>query len=163
MRRSMPLTIGIFFIGFLVLGLITLGAGLDVLWKSHQANTWPIVQGTVLDRKLVKYDVSNITFHEVKVSYTYSVEGTRYESDSFAFGYRGSSDFEVHQKIFAELYPGKPIRVRYNSSKPNEAVLAVNNSVPSLLIFGIIWTVFTVGFFSFLLFCGSWSNEQIDK
>jgi hypothetical protein len=87
------------------------------------------------------------------VRYRYTVAGRDYESDRIAFGYAGSSAHATHVAIHEKLLRGDTVQVRYNPADPAEAALVygLHQSTVFLLIFGGVWTIFTLGLFSLFL------------
>ena len=82
--------------------------------------------------------------------YEYEVAGRVLEGDRVAFGYTGSSARKFHKEIHDALATGVQVAVRYDPNKPARAVLGygMNQSIVFLLIFGAVWTVFTVGIYA---------------
>lgn len=136
-----------FFALFLVIGLTVLGYGARAWWKSHQVAEWPTVQGTLLEREFSEESDSDGTTYRAKVRYTYTVAGRRYDSDRLAFGYMASSGRASHQAIYDKLMRGETVRVRYDPDNHAEAALVygLNNSTRMLIVFGAVWTMFTLG------------------
>ncbi len=155
----------LFFLIFLAVGLGLVGVGLNAMWKSNQVSDWPTATGHFLERKLIEDSDSDSTTYRVVVKYVYSVAGVDFQSDRLAFGYMGSSGHEMHQSILDKLLRGESVRVRYNPAEPSEAVLAygLNNSMLSLIIFGAVWTIFTLGLFSLFYITGSADTRLIER
>ena len=67
--------------------------------------------------------------------------------EGIAFGYVGSSGRDAHQAIHDALSRSDRIGVRYNPGNPSESALAygLNRSTVMLMVFGIVWTFFTLG------------------
>ncbi len=148
MSRISSVFVFLFFLIFLAVGLGLLGFGARGWWKSNQASDWPTTQGTLLERDIIDdSDSDGGTTYRVKVRYAYTVAGRHLESERLAYGYAGSSGRESHQAIYDKLTRGESVRVRYNPEDPAEAVLAygLNNSTLMLMVFGVVWTMFTVG------------------
>lgn len=138
----------LFFLIFLAVGLGLLGAGARGWWKSNQAGSWPTTQGTLLERDIIEdSDSDGGTTYQVKVRYVYTVAGRNLVSERLAYGYAGSSGRTSHQAIYDKLTRGESVQVRYNPEDPADAVLAygLNNSTLMLMVFGVVWTMFTVG------------------
>jgi hypothetical protein len=163
-NRIMPLFVYLFFAAFLAIGLAILGVGVRALWQSQQVHTWPTVQGMLLERKLVEDDSDGSTYH-VAVKYAYLVNGSRYESDRLAYGYSASSGRRSHQAILDKLMRGETVRVHYNPAKPSEAALAygLNHSTLVVLMFGAIWTIFTLGLFALFVINSVSDTRLIDR
>lgn len=137
----------LFFGLFLLVGLVMLGIAGRSWWKSNQVEAWPVVDGEVIERDLSEDSDSDGTTYRAIVRYRYTVAGRGYESDRIAFGYLGSSGRDSHQAIHDALSRSDRIGVRYNPADPSESALAhgLNKSTVMLLVFGIVWTFFTLG------------------
>lgn len=149
-RRGGGIVLYLFFGVFLAVGLGILGTGVRAWIKSNAVGTWPSTWGTLTERELVESSDSDGTTYHVKVRYHYRVAGVEYDSDRIAFGYSGSSGYASHHALHQKLASGESVQVRYNPQAPAEAALAhgFNRSTLFLLIFGGVWTVFTIGLFS---------------
>ncbi|MFZ5638836.1 MAG: DUF3592 domain-containing protein [Pseudomonadota bacterium] len=140
----------LFFGLFLAVGLGILGTGVRAWIKSNAVGGWPSTWGTLTERELVESSDSDGTTYRVKVRYLYRVAGVEYAADRIAFGYGGSSGYASHRALHEKLASGDAVQVRYNPRAPGEAALAhgFNRSTLFLLIFGTVWTLFTVGLFA---------------
>lgn len=147
MGRPMPTFAYLFLAVFLAIGLGILGYGLQSLRKALAVGDWPTVEGRFLEREFTEDRDSDSTTYRVTVRYAYRVNDREYTGDRLAFGYGGSSGRESHQRIYRTLMRGDAVLVRYNPADPAEAVLSkgLNTSILTLLIFGLIWTGFTLG------------------
>ncbi len=137
----------LFFGLFLAVGFGILGWGLNALNMSRQAEHWPTTPGTVTASDFIVDSDSEGATYRTKVSYTYNALGREIAGDKIAFGYSGSSSEKFHRDIYNALPAGAQVAVRYDPSKPERAVLSfgVNQSIKFLLIFGAVWTMFTLG------------------
>lgn len=149
-RRGGGIVLYLFFGVFLAVGLGILGTGVRAWIKSNAVGDWPSTWGTLTERELVESSDSDGTTYRVKVRYLYRVAGVEYASDRIAFGYSGSSGYASHRALHDKLASGDSVQVRYNPQAPAEAALAhgFNRSTLFLLIFGGVWTLFTVGLFA---------------
>lgn len=140
-----------------VLGII--GIVLVILYfrnksKSKASQSWPSVTGQIIERK-VKVDTSydedgmSSTSYLPQVTYSYSVNGTVYESNRVAFG--STPSFASNKKAEAFLTPylqGANVQVFYNPEKPEESVLTQTmRSMTAGLIVGIVFVVAMVCLF----------------
>lgn len=148
-----------FFGLFLLVGLVMLGAAGRSWWKSNQVEAWPVVDGEVIERDFSVDSDSEGTSYRAVVRYRYTVAGRSYESDRIAFGYVGSSGRDSHQAIHDALSRSDRVGVRYNPADPAEAALAygLNKSMVMLMVFGVVWTFFTLGLASLF-----WLSESRD-
>jgi len=139
-----------FFALFLAVGLAILGYGVRSLLKSQQVEQWPTTWGTFEQRELVENSGSEGTTWRVAVLYRYRVAGVEHVSDRLAYGYAGTSARGTHQAILDKLMRGDTVLVRYDRDDPGEAALVygLNQSTIFLLMFGGVWTMFTLGLFS---------------
>lgn len=142
-----PIFLTLFFGLFLAVGLAIFGFGLRSLSLSKQAAGWPTVQGRIVASDFVTDTDDDGTTYRTKLRYAYNVAGRDYEGDRIAFGYSASSSHAFHREIYEALPVNSQVAVRYDESDPARAVLAfgVNQSILFLLIFGGVWTVFTLG------------------
>ena len=154
MGGSLFLTL--FFGLFLAVGVGILGYGLHSMTMAQQAASWPTVQGTITASNFeVDYDSEGDTY-KTKVSYTYNVMGRELTGKRIAFGYSGSSSEKFHRDIHNALPVNTSVGVRYDPSDPTRAVLSfgVNQSIKFLLLFGAVWTMFTLGMAAILWMSG---------
>lgn len=147
MRRGGTVALLLLFGLFFAVGFAILGFGAHALWKSKQVERWPTTWGTWLERDFVESSDSDGTTYRVVARYAYAVGGAEYVSGRIAFGYTGSSGHAMHRALYDRLMSGDSVRVRYNPADPGEAALAggLNKSTLFLLIFGAVWTGFTLG------------------
>ena len=153
-----PIFLTIFFGLFLAIGLLILGFGARSLYMSKLAESWPTVQGRIISSDFeTSTDSDGDTTYRANISYEYDVMGRRLTSDRVAFGYSGSSSYGFHKEIHDALPAGATVAVRYDPSKPERAALSygLNQSILFLLIFGAVWTFFTVGMIAMF-----WISEQ---
>lgn len=142
-----PVFLTLFFALFLAIGVAILGFGLRSLFLSKQAEGWPTTPGRIVSSDFVTDTDDDGTTYRTKLRYAYNVAGRDYEGDRIAFGYSASSGRAFHYEIYEALPAGSQVAVRYDGNDPARAVLAfgVNRSILFLLIFGGVWTMFTLG------------------
>jgi hypothetical protein len=148
----------LFFGLFLAVGVGILGFGLHSLYMSNQAEHWPTTPGTVVSSDISSStDSDGDTTYRTDIAYTYNVMGRDYTGKNIAFGYAGSSSHRFHSDIHDALPENSQVAVRYDPGKPERAVLSfgVNQSIKFLMIFGAVWTIFTLGMISMF-----WLSEQ---
>lgn len=137
----------IFISVFYLVGFGLLGYGVWNARWSTQAASWPTTPGTITQLSVHQTE-SDSTSYEVKVQYTYTVDGLAYEGSRLAFGYMGSNGREVHDEIHRKLKGAKTVAVRYNPSDPSVSCLSygMHRSIQFVLAFALTWLVFVVGF-----------------
>jgi len=155
-RTGGRLVLYAFFALFLAVGLGILGFGVRSLLKSNRVEQWPTTWGTLERRELVESSDSDGSTWRVDVLYRYRVAGIDYASERIAFGYGGSSARETHQAILDKLQRGDAVLVRYDRDNPAEAALVygLHQTTVFMLVFGGIWTLFTLGIFSLFFLSG---------
>ncbi len=141
-----------FFVAFIsifyVVGFVLLGYSLLSMKRSTEAATWPTTVGTIESCDLKSNSDGDGTTYEVKVNYTYSVNGRELTNDVLAFGYSASSGFEAHQEILNRLKSAETVDVRYDPSDPTTSVLSYgfHRSIQFTLAFAVTWLLFVIGF-----------------
>lgn len=147
----------LFFGLFLVVGVGILGYGLYSMEMSKKAAAWPTVQGQITASNFEVDRDSEGDTYRTKISYTYNVLGRELTGKKIAFGYSGSSSEKFHRDIYSALPVNTSVAVRYDPADPSRAVLSfgVNQSIKFFIIFGTVWTVFTVGMIAMF-----WLNGQ---
>ncbi len=160
----MSIALYLFFGLFLAVGAAILAFGVRSLLKSRAVEHWPVAHGELLERKLAADSDSDGTTYQVQVHYAYSVAGRPYEGKRLAFGYGGSSGRAMHQKILDKLLQAHSVEVRYNPQSPEESALSwgVNRSIVFVLIFGSVWTMFTLGLFALFLLEGKPDHVMLE-
>jgi len=138
----------LFFGLFLAVGVGILGFGLRSLYVSKQAEQWPTVSGQITASDFdVSTDSEGSTTYRTKIAYAYNVLGRELTGKKIAFGYVGSSSQSFHRDIYNALPVNTQVAVRYHPANPERAVLpfGVNQSILFMIIFGAVWTFFTLG------------------
>jgi len=163
MGQSIFLTL--FFGLFLAIGLGILGYGLHSLNMSKQAQHWPTVPGTITSSDFDISHSDDSTSYRTKVSYIYNAMGRELTGEKIAFGYSGSSAESFHRDIYGELKVNTNVAVRYNPEDPEQAVLSygVNQSIKFLMIFGAVWTMFTLGMIAMFWLMGQGSTTLVQN
>jgi len=163
MGGSMFLTL--FFALFIAIGVGILGFGLRSLYMSNQAAGWPTVPGRIISSD---FDVSSDedgTTYRTDLAYTYSAMGREITGKKIAFGYSGSSSQSFHRAVYNALPVDTEVAVRYSPSNPERAVLTfgINQSIIFLIIFGAVWTMFTLGIGSMFWLSAQGAGNIVDN
>jgi Protein of unknown function (DUF3592) len=154
----------LFFGLFLVIGVGILGFGVRAFHMSKQAEAWPTVPGKVVASDFVVSRGDDSTTYQTKLSYEYNVLGRVITGEKIAFGYSGSSSEKFHRDIYDALPVNSQVAVRYNPNDPDHAVLSfgVNQSIIFLLIFGAVWTFFTLGMMAMFWLSGKGATGLLE-
>lgn len=156
----------LFFGLFISVGVGILGFGLHSLNMSRQAEHWPTTPGTITDSDFTSStDSDGDTTFRTKISYVYNAMGRELTGKKIAFGYAGSSSQKFHRDIYEALPVNTQVAVRYNPSRPEQAVLSfgANQSIKFLIIFGAIWTMFTLGMVAMFWLSGQGSTTLVQN
>ncbi|OUT62386.1 MAG: hypothetical protein CBB71_02230 [Rhodopirellula sp. TMED11] len=139
--RLMPLI-------FFVVGVVVLWSGVNNYQRGNASESWPTVQGTVLDATIRDVRSSNSngpsrTSYAVHLDYEYEVDGTVYEGDQVRFGammHNERSGALAEQKKYAT---DSPVSVHYNPEDASEAVLVAGygDGVWVAIGLGVVFTV----------------------
>ena len=115
---------------------------------STQAAAWPTSPATITSLKVHEYSDGDDASYEVKVQYTYTVDGAAYKGSRLAFGYTGNSEREAHEKIYGKLQHAKAVAVRYDPRDPSVSCLSfgLHRSILIMLAFAFTWLAFVFGF-----------------
>lgn len=158
MSVSTMLFLGLFF----AIGFGIFGYGLYSWYSSEAVKAWPTTTGKIIACKLVESGDSDGTTYQAKVTYSYAVAGTVYQSDRVGFGYTGSSDYAEHRELADRLAAAQLVQVRYDPGNAARAALSygLNRSTIFLLIFGATWLLFVSGLTALSL-VSSFGNAKI--
>lgn len=154
------------FIGlFVLIGVAILAFALRSLHQAKAAADWPVVQGRIVTSDFKESSDDDGTTYKVEVSYTYSVNGVDQTGKRIAFGYSGSSAQKFHREIHNALKVGADIGVRYRPEEPSVSVLSygINNAIIFLLIFGAIWTFFSLGMAALVAMDGEGAETLLSR
>jgi hypothetical protein len=137
------------FIGlFYVVGFGLLGFGVWSARRSTQAAGWPTTPATITNLEISESSDGDGTSYEVKVQYSYTVDGVGYAGSRLAFGYSGSSGRDAHDEIYRKLKEAKTVAVRYDPTEPSVSCLSygLHRSIQIMLAFAVTWLLFMFGF-----------------
>jgi hypothetical protein len=132
---------------FYLVGFGLLGYGLWNARRSTKAAAWPSAPATITHLAIETRTNRGMSY-ELKVRYTYTVDGRVYEGDRLALGYAGSGGRAAHAEIQRTLSRAKNVAVRYDPSNPAVACLSfgLHRSIQLMLAFSLMWLSFVIGF-----------------
>lgn len=139
----------LFMSSFYLVGFGVLGYGVWAARRSTQVANWPTTQGNLANVALKENsDSDSGTNYEVKVEYTYTVDGQEYHGSRLAFGYGSSSNHQAQTEIYEKLKAAKSVDVRYDPVNPASSALSygMHVSIRFVLAFAITWLAFVIGF-----------------
>jgi len=145
---------------FIVVGLVAVGVGVWLLFRSIRTEHWPVTDGIVQSAE-IKSNRGNhgSATYSAEVTYSYQVAGANYTGDQVAIGQMSSSS-DYAQGILNRYPAGKKISVHYAPGDPSDAVLETG-------IHGGMWiclgggTAFTLVGIMFLLICRAAARAQL--
>lgn len=137
----------LFFGLFLAVGAAMLFWGGRSYYYAQQAAHWPTTPGEITRSDFRVNSDSDGATYEAQVEYRYNPDGYERTGKTIAFGYTASSGERFHRELHMALPVGAQLAVRYDPGKPDRAALSygVNKSILFILIFGAVWTFFTIG------------------
>lgn len=119
--------------------------GKPILDKAKASESWPSVEGEVLESRLESSRSKGKTSYSALVVYRYSVEGEEFEGDRVWFGqYSTNKRSEMH-KIVKEYPAGKAVTVYFSPDDASEAVLQPGAFTSSYMVYSIGLLAFGVG------------------
>ncbi|NTX07360.1 DUF3592 domain-containing protein [Myxococcus sp. CA040A] len=96
---------------------------ISTMVRQAQVASWPSVQGTITRSEVAMVHTSKGSRRELKLAYTYSVDGQPYEGGKHRFT-AGSSGVRRYAEEQVARYPlGASVPVYYRPGQPSEAVL----------------------------------------
>ena len=140
---GMPLSF-LFFWPFSVflIGASLSGVMLFQIWKGLASLRWLHTQGTIMSSGVETRELTYIGSHlqrvrgtisEVKVLYSYSVEGRQYDGRVIQYGWSGSGSGNRDIQTAENFLRDGNLSVYYNPDKPEEAVLVTGPGWPVAL------------------------------
>ncbi|GEM_PF-1802840 len=115
--------------------------------------TYPTTVGTVVQSSVeTTADSEGGDSHRPKITFSYEVNGEKFEGDTWRHGDLGLSDPTYAEQVVARYVPGSEVTVHYNPDRHDDAVLSTEldssdaflilfMTVPNLLIVGA-WGLF---------------------
>ena len=118
----------IIFLCFIIAGVIPFALEMRRLYYGQQAFSWPTAEAKLLDCSLESRKVMTKggyrTYWAVTVSYSFSVNGYKFQRDLVSFDYESSTERDYHEAIYSKLHSAERVIVRYQPGNPWRAVLA---------------------------------------
>jgi len=147
----------IFIVSMLVLGygagILILTAGVRQIRTGLAARNWPSVDARLEKCEMESGNASNGRSYHVAVKYSYSIAGVRYEGDTLAIGYGGSSARRPHEDARREILGMKRFTVRYDPANPEVSTIfaSENSLVFGLFVVGLLWMACAIIFTAIVL------------
>jgi hypothetical protein len=109
--------------GFGAFGVILFGYGLYLHYKSLRSMSWPVVEGQIVDSKVVTLP-NDPSGAKISVTFGYEVGGVPYKSNQFRFGAVGqATSIEAAKRVVGKYPTGATVPVSYDPNDPTDAVL----------------------------------------
>lgn len=133
---TLPIIIGI---GFLIVGIILLFAGLQARKKALAAQEWPTVTGTITSATLEEDRHVDRESHSTTITYVPTIQYKYQVGDSSLVGTRigfsrAGYDYNTASKKLAQYPLNSQVVVYYDPAAPNESVLSVSTKGSIVLI-----------------------------
>jgi hypothetical protein len=143
MTLQEPLVRKVFLLIFTPVGLVLMARGSYLSYLAWVSNTWPSVEGVIVQSKLVPDGHLGKTA-TAKIEFAYSVDGVEYVSDQYRFGAVGQ--YTTPHAIERELskYPiGTKVMVSYDPAEPQNAVIERGQAFSAIADFLTIGVIIT--------------------
>jgi hypothetical protein len=123
---------------FIVIGMVMVGAGGWMTFKSLRTEHWPVTDGVVASAEMKRHsgDSDSGDTYSAEVSYTYQVASASYEGNKIAIGQMSSST-DYARGILNRYPAGKKVSVHYSPANPAAAVLETGIHGGTWLLLGI--------------------------
>ncbi len=138
---------------FFLIGMFVLGIGVEEVFLSLRARSWPTVQGVVLSSEVREVRGDDVSYRPV-VRYRYTYRGKTYTSDRIWVGGSLSGSNYWAQKVVSRYTPGSPVPVRVRPGDPSFSVLETGFVPTALffLVFGLTFALMGGGLIAYALF-----------
>lgn len=141
-------------VGAMALGMVVLlGVGLKNVGRGAMSSGWPIAEAVVSKVEMTSQTTrdtrrqSSTTTYHANLTFRYAVNGREYTTDQVRWGQTLGSGDPTEAVVLALSYPeGRRVRVHYNPSQPDEAVVKPGLTGSAFLLPGAA--------LAFLLFLG---------
>ncbi len=113
------------FLPFLGLCIFFLYGALQTRQRQARAAEFTLVPTEIIESRVQYIRTSNRRRWEVKITYSYTVDGTTYQSSRLGFGTRPSVEsYDGTEESYSAAYPvGKQITAYFDPGDPSTAVL----------------------------------------
>ena len=95
------------------------------IYRQTKAASFPTTTGQIASSEVESHSDSDGTTYGAAITFTYTVNNTLYNSDSWRFGAWSSSDDDYAREVIARYPVGKKVTVYYDPNDPESAVLEV--------------------------------------
>ncbi len=129
--------ISLFFLPFLVGGVVSLLLVVYQFYKVQEAKSWKPVHATVQSADFITTDTRDGgSVSEAKVQYEYVIAGKSFTGNKIAFGIERNS-FEKYSEVYDKLNNARIIQIYVNENDPADSVIIrdVTNAMIVLFIF----------------------------
>lgn len=126
-------------------GVIVFILGVRKLYYGRQASSWPTIEGKLLTCSLESEKTRYGTSWEVKVLYSYSVGGRKFQSNKISFGYETSYAPSYHKAIYKKLHSTSWVLVRYHPDNTGISALVPGVDCETYLLMAVgVWLMSTL-------------------
>lgn len=151
---SMPLIAILIPLAVVLIGLLTTIRSASRVLLSMRASRWPQTVATLLEVEDRDVSGPEDTTHEIRVRYSYILDGCEHEGRTIHPCYHGGSRFgSAHHNLLMKLRSGHRLVVYYNPARPDQSTLTTGLHSHSWIPF-LIGTVWTFSGAAFLLVFG---------
>ena len=125
---------------FFLLGMAVVANGLRQLLRGRQSESWPTVEGRILDSKVKPPGIGDEGWYTLAVRYRYKVDVRHYEGTVISLGGSASRDEDVVNAALQRYPAGRTLDVHVNPRDPKDAVLEPGPTRHYLLyiLFGVV-------------------------
>lgn len=143
-----------------IIGLILIIRGIWINWTIDMIKSWAITNATVLSvmTKQLGNNIDNIYLtpkqindepykfgrYIPKIIYSYTVNGTKYDSNSVIYPAVSSYGYDKVRSIVGNLKDGDTIEIYYNPKNPKKSYIITGKRDYSGLMIGIILVIIAV-------------------
>ena len=138
-KKTGNILIFIFLVVWTCIGGVLTYFGIKEFKLYRASQNWPTTQGTIISSKV---DHRENTTTDGKIShtyiaqlrYSYTVYGIDYTSDTYSFGYHGSSSPEEANILVSWYSSGELVTVHFDPNDPEIAVLNIQLRFTTILL-----------------------------